>query len=120
MKITLISFGRKYGVPEADIVLDMRCLENPFWVAELKEKSGLEPEVQNYIFSNPESKEYLQNLFALLRLQIKLSLDRSRKNLTVAVGCTGGRHRSVAVAEFLAKELQDHEISLIHRDIGRG
>jgi len=120
MKITLTSFGRKYGIVDADIVLDVRCLENPFWVAELKEKSGLEPEVQGYIFSNPDSRRYLQLLSDLLKLQVKLAITRSRKQLHIAIGCTGGRHRSVAVTEFLAKELKDHDISVIHRDIKRG
>ncbi len=120
MKITLTSFGRKYGIVDADIVLDVRCLENPFWVEELKPKSGLDTEVQEYIFSNPDSMKYFQLLSELLKLQIKLALARSCEQISIAVGCTGGRHRSVAVAEFLAKELEGHEISVIHRDIKRG
>ena len=120
LKITLTSFGRKHGPVEADIVLDVRCLDNPFWVRELKEKSGLESEVRDYIFSNPNSSEYLQRLSELLRLHLMLALKREHECVHIAVGCTGGRHRSVAVTEFLAKELSDHEVTVIHRDIERG
>lgn len=120
MKIILTSFGRKYGQIEADIVLDVRCLENPFWVSELKEKSGLDAEVRDYIFNNPKSAEYLRTLLQLMRLQAQLACERSCQELRIAVGCTGGRHRSVAVAEFLTKELSEHEVEVIHRDIGKG
>jgi len=120
MKIILTSFGRKYGQIEADIVLDVRCLENPFWVSELKEKSGLDAEVRDYIFNNPKSAEYLRTLSQLMRLQAQLACERSCQELRIAVGCTGGRHRSVAVAEFLAKELSEYEVEVIHTDIGKG
>lgn len=120
MNITLTSFGRKYGSIDADIVLDVRCLENPFWVESLKPKSGLDAEVREYIFSNPDSMKYLQTLSELLHLQIDLAHKHSCEQLHIAIGCTGGRHRSVAVTEFLANDLKDHEVCVIHRDIGRG
>ena len=120
MKIFLQSFGRKYGVPEADIVLDVRCLENPFWVSELKPLSGLDAPVRDYIFANQESLAYAQKAAELLKLQAHLAQKKEREKLLVAIGCTGGRHRSVALTEFLAHELCEYEIEVHHRDIGRG
>ena len=80
----------------------------------------MDAEVRDYIFQNPTSAEYLQKLSELLKMQIAMAQNRACEGLHIAVGCTGGRHRSVAVAEFLAKELEDHEILMIHRDIKRG
>lgn len=120
MKIVLTSFGNKYGMPQADIVLDVRCLENPFWVPTLKDKSGLDAAVREYIFSNPQSMDYLNKLTQLLKAQTALAEGRGCERLHIAVGCTGGRHRSVAVTEFLAAALSYFEIEVIHRDIGKG
>lgn len=120
MKIVLTSFGKKYGTPQADIVLDVRCLENPFWVPALKERSGLDAAVREYIFSNPQSMDYLNKLSQFLKLHTALAAGRACEKMQIAIGCTGGRHRSVAVAEFLAAELSDFEIEVVHRDIGKG
>lgn len=120
MRLVLESFGRKYGVPQADIVLDVRCLENPFWVSELREMSGLDAPVREYIFSNPESMEYVQRLAELLKLQAKLAKGRDCPMLHIAVGCTGGRHRSVAVCEYLAQALGEFAPEVHHKDIGKG
>ncbi len=117
MKLRIQSFGHKYGLPEADVVFDVRCLDNPFWVSELKPLSGLDTAVKEYIFSNPESLEFAEKIAELLKLQISLAAKRGREELQIAVGCTGGRHRSVAVAEFLAQQLH---ADVEHRDIGRG
>ena len=119
MKIELCSFGRKYGMPEADMVLDVRCLENPFWVPELKEKNGLDNEVRAYILDH--SQDYLEKLTKLLQLHGQLARDRNCACLRIAVGCTGGRHRSVCVAQLLAEALREEfEVTLTHRDIDRG
>ena len=120
MKIKLQSFGRKYGVPEAEIILDARCLENPFWVSELRPLSGLDAPVRDYIFSNAASLDFAQKAAALLRAYAQLSASKNCEKITIAIGCTGGRHRSVAVTEFLAKALEDYEVEVDHRDIGRG
>ena len=120
MKIKLQSFGRKYGVPEAEIVLDVRCLENPFWVSELKPLSGLDAPVKDYIFSNAASLDFAQKAAELLRSYASLSEARNCEEVCFAIGCTGGRHRSVAVTEFLAKALENYEVEIDHRDIGRG
>lgn len=120
MKLMLQSFGHKYGLPEADVVFDVRCLDNPFWVSELKPMSGLDAPVREYIFSNQDSVDYARKIAELLKTQVRLAAKRGCEQLRIAVGCTGGRHRSVAVTEFLAQELHEHEIKVEHRDIGRG
>lgn len=119
MKLYLTSFGRKYGVPSADCVIDVRCLKNPFWVPELRSFSGMDAEVREYIFSDRESLDYVNRLAELLKMQTKLASDRGFEAFSVAVGCTGGRHRSVAVAEFLADALGEFEVEMTHRDIGK-
>lgn len=122
MNVEIMSFGHKYGEPEADIILDMRCLENPFWVPELKNLSGLDKPVQDYILSFPVCKEYVENLLKLLGLQASISEKSGREALRIAIGCTGGRHRSVAVSKLLADYLQrrGHTVTLLHRDIEKG
>ena len=127
MKITILSFGYRYGLPRADTILDMRCLDNPFWCEELREKTGLDRPVQEYIFSNPNSTAYADKLFKLLTTQIACAEGRQdiQRNgcgqLNVALGCTGGHHRSVAMAEHLAAALSrcGHEVELHHRDVNR-
>lgn len=119
MLIEICSFGNKYGQPSADLILDVRCLENPFWVPELREKTGLDGEVVAYIQSH--NGAYLQQLRRLICLHGDLAAERSCSCLRIAVGCTGGRHRSVCVAEYLADALKEKfEVTLCHRDIDRG
>ena len=122
MKVELISFGHKYGVPEADIVLDMRCLENPFWVSELKSLSGLDQPVQEYILSFPSCKVYIEALLELICLQVSMEEKRGGRLLKIAIGCTGGRHRSVAVTQLLTQRLnkEGHTAIAHHRDIEKG
>lgn len=122
MNITILSFGHKYGMPEADVVFDARCLENPYWVPELRPLSGLDAPVCEFVFAHPESRELLERAAAFLRCQLRLSERHGAAELTVAVGCTGGRHRSVAVAEALAGELRQEGCAVLvqHRDILRG
>lgn len=122
MNVTILSFGHKYGMPEADVVFDARCLENPYWVPELRPLSGLDAPVCEFVFAHPESRELLERAAAFLRCQLRLSERQGAAELTVAVGCTGGRHRSVAVAEALAGELRQEGCAVLvqHRDILRG
>ena len=122
MNVTTLSFGHKYGMPEADVVFDARCLENPYWVPELRPLSGLDAPVCEFVFAHPESRELLERAAAFLRCQLRLSERHGAAELTVAVGCTGGRHRSVAVAEALAGELRQEGCAVLvqHRDILRG
>ena len=122
MNVTILSFGHKYGMPEADVVFDARCLENPYWVPELRPLSGLDAPVCEFVFAHPESRELLERAAAFLRCQLRLYERHGAAELTVAVGCTGGRHRSVAVAEALAGELRQEGCAVLvqHRDILRG
>ncbi|MBQ2153826.1 MAG: hypothetical protein II437_02040 [Oscillospiraceae bacterium] len=122
---TLISFGYRYGLPaEADLVFDTRGLPNPFYVPELREKTGLDAEVRSYVFSVPESEAYLSAILEVLRLRLVLFEQWNsplRHPLTVAVGCTGGRHRSVSMTVRLAEALQAQgvPVTVFHRDVAR-
>ena len=124
-ELTLLSFGYLYGLPEqADTVIDTRGLKNPFYIPELKDKTGLDREVRDYIFGFPETEEYLDAVMRMLRIRLKLfaQWDSPLKHpLTVAVGCTGGRHRSVTMTLALAERLRAEGccVHVIHRDINR-
>ena len=117
--VTLFSFGYKHGPAEADMVFDVRFLPNPYWVPELKELSGLEADVATYVLENAVTKEFLVLLEPLLSLLCKQHAGGKRRELSLAVGCTGGRHRSVAVVEYLKKILDEtrYKVNVFHRDI---
>ncbi len=122
LRIAVVSFGFKYGVPlDADLVFDMRFLPNPFWIPELRSHTGREPEVSAYVLSRPGAAEFIERTVDLLDTMIAGYLAEGRRYITLAVGCTGGKHRSVAVAEELAQRLSTPEIAtlLFHRDLGR-
>ena len=123
MTVQLMSFGFKYGYPaEADILLDMRCLPNPFYVEELRRLTGMDKAVQDYVMGNPDAVEYFERIKALLAHAIPLYRKEGRRQLVVAIGCTGGKHRSITFANRLAKELErttDLHILTYHRDMGR-
>lgn len=114
-----MSFGHKYGEAAADIVLDVRCLENPFWVPELRELSGLDQPVRDYILGDADSRQYMEELLNLMTRQADMAQKRGCESLKIAVGCTGGHHRSVTVAILLAEALRagGHEVLLTHRDV---
>ena len=123
MNVRVISFGFKHGLPlESDLVFDVRFLPNPYYIAELKPKSGLTPEVRDFIFAYQQTQDYLQKLEDLLAYTLPLYFEEGKTGLVIAVGCTGGRHRSVAVA----KEIGDFAMKrgyptvVNHRDIARG
>lgn len=122
MAITFMSFGYKYGIPhDIDIVLDVRFLPNPFFIRELKNLSGNDPKVAEYVLSRPEAQTFLEKVQDLLLFQLPLFEKEGKKYLTVAIGCTGGRHRSVVIASFLKNFLASHRnrVYLMHRDWGR-
>lgn len=120
MQLKFITFGFKHGLPkDADIVFDVRCLPNPFYVAELKEKTGKNEEIVSYVFASKEAKTFLKKTIDLLAYAIPLYVKEGKSQLTVAVGCTGGKHRSVAFAEELAKEFEQYSPQTFHRDIGK-
>ena len=122
MPINVIAFGYKYGIPmEADLVLDVRFLPNPYYQEDLKALSGLDQPVFDYVMDRPESREYMEKLTAFLDFQLPRFQEEGKPALSVAVGCTGGRHRSISVARALTDYLLAHgqNARLICRDLGR-
>ena len=122
MLINCMSFGFKYGpAVEADLVFDVRCLPNPFYIDELKQKTGLDAEVRDYVMEWPQSQELLAKLKDLIDFLLPLYLDEGKSQLVVAVGCTGGKHRSVTFTEMLYKHLseQGKKVTVNHRDINK-
>lgn len=122
MHIDVRSFGFKYGtMAEGDLVFDVRCLPNPFYVPELKNKTGLNPEVSEYVMKFPEAQELLRKLCDLIDFLLPLYEKEGKSQLVIAFGCTGGKHRSVTFAEALAAHLNGsgHKIRLSHRDIDK-
>jgi UPF0042 nucleotide-binding protein len=122
LRANVMSFGFKYGIPvDADIVLDARFLPNPYWVPELRERTGLEGQVNDYVVERPDAREFLQRATALLELLCDGFLREGKRYLTIGIGCTGGKHRSVALAENLSVRLVGSGLETIvtHRDLGR-
>lgn len=122
LRIAVVSFGFKYGVPlDADLVFDMRFLPNPFWIPELRPHTGRDTEVADYVLSKPGAAEFVERAVDLLDTMIAGYVEQGRRYITLAIGCTGGKHRSVAISEELAQRLATPEIKtlLFHRDLGR-
>ena len=122
MRITVLSFGYTHGIPlDVDIVIDCRFLPNPHYVDALRPLSGLETPVADYVMSQPVTGEFLQRMESLLALLVPQYVAEGKSYLTVAFGCTGGRHRSVAVTEHFAGVLaaMGHEPAVVHRDIDK-
>jgi len=122
MLTSLVSFGYKHGLPlDADLVFDCRFLPNPHWVPELQPLTGLDEPVQAYILGQPETAVFVEKLDDLLQFLVPALLREGRSYLVIAIGCTGGRHRSVVVAEDLARRLraEGHSLHVHHRDIDR-
>lgn len=119
MHVTLFSFGFKHGPAEADTVFDMRFLPNPYYVPELKNGTGLEQEVAEYVMENELACEFFKLFATLLSSYIENHHHAGRDSLTIAFGCTGGRHRSVAVTEHIGTLLNEtaFELTVFHRDI---
>lgn len=123
MTIQLISFGFKLGIPlEADLVFDTRFLQNPYYVPELRELSGLTAPVREFVLAQPGAEEYLDHIQGLLEFSIPAFAAEGKSRLTIGVGCTGGRHRSIVLAEELARRLRDggfEPVSVLHRELER-
>ena len=121
--ITVTAFGYKYGLPiDADLVFDVRFLPNPYYISELRPLSGLDDKVASFILERDEAREFMDRLASLLDFIIPLYAEEGRSTLHIAVGCTGGRHRSVAVANALAKRLagRRENVTAAFRDIEKG
>jgi UPF0042 nucleotide-binding protein len=122
LKATVVSFGFKYGIPvDTDLLADMRFLPNPHWVPELRPLSGRDPEVAGYVKDRPEAQLFLDQYVPLLQTVATGYVREGKRFMTVAVGCTGGKHRSVAMTEEIAARLNAAGIDArpVHRDLGR-
>lgn len=122
MDVRVASFGFKHGVPmEADLVFDVRFLPNPFYVAELRAQTGLDAPVRDYVFAAPQTGEFVQRLTDFVSWLLPRYEEEGKTALVIAVGCTGGHHRSVAVAHALAEAIRktDYPVTESHRDLGR-
>lgn len=122
LRATVMSFGFKYGIPvDADLVADLRFLPNPYWDAELKDLNGLDAAVNDYVVASDQAQEFLTKYADLINLVEDGYLREGKRFVTIAMGCTGGKHRSVAMAENLSARLVKSgvEVRVVHRDLGR-
>ncbi len=120
MKLSIVSFGYKYGLPmDADLVMDVRFLPNPNYIPGLKGKTGLNKPVINFLVKNPVTREFLKKYIEMINMLIPLYIREGKSYLTIAVGCTGGRHRSVFIADHIGKALGNRgfKVSEFHRDM---
>lgn len=122
LRILCKSFGFKYGIDvDADTVFDVRCLPNPFYVDELRDKTGLEKPVSDYVMNSEESSEFEKRVFSFADFAIPLYIKEGKSQLVISFGCTGGKHRSVTFAESLCRHLKEngYNASVLHRDISK-
>lgn len=123
LSIQLISFGFKYGVPlEADLVFDVRFMQNPYYVDELRQLSGLTEAVRDYVLAQPVAREFLRYLHDFLGFAVPAYVSEGKTRLTIALGCTGGYHRSIVLAEELARWLREEDlgpVAVFHRELER-
>ncbi|UWG97142.1 RNase adapter RapZ [Dehalobacter sp. DCM] len=120
MSVSVVSFGFKYGIPlDADTIIDVRFLPNPYYLEELKPMNGKDTPVRDFVLSNPTTEEFIKRFFAMLEYILPLYLKEGKSHLVIGIGCTGGQHRSVAVTEKTAEFLRTHHYSCVvnHRDI---
>ncbi|NVY97056.1 RNase adapter RapZ [Lactobacillus sp. DCY120] len=121
-RVVVMSFGFKYGLPiDADDVMDIRFLPNPYYVPSLKMQTGLQKDVADYVFKNQATTNFYQQYFKLMQSILPGYQKEGKTNLTIAIGCTGGRHRSVAIAQRLGTDLQKlgYSVEIVHRDINQ-
>jgi UPF0042 nucleotide-binding protein len=121
--VTILSFGFKYGIPaDSDIVMDVRFLPNPYYVEELRPKTGNDPEIRQYVMQFPEAREFVDKLEDLINFLIPNYIAEGKNQLVISIGCTGGKHRSVTLANELFKRLEgknEYGLKVEHRDIGK-
>lgn len=121
--VTVLSFGFKYGIPaDADLVMDVRFLPNPYYDLELRPKTGMDKEIQDFVMKHKESQEFLERYTDLIRFLIPNYISEGKTQLVIAIGCTGGKHRSVTIANELFHKLEesgDYGLKIEHRDILR-
>ena len=122
LSIMVTSFGFKYGLPmDADLVFDVRFMPNPFYIEDLRHKTGLDAPVSEYVFSFPQTGDFVKRLYDLLDFTLPMYAEEGKTNLVIGIGCTGGHHRSVAVTHVLAEHIrqQGYHVTEAHRDISR-
>jgi len=122
MQVDLFSFGFKHGYPDADLVWDVRFLPNPYWLPELKDHTGLEEKVANYVLENDSGKKFIELIEPFLSFLINQYYKTDKVKIRIAIGCTGGKHRSVAVTEHLYQFLSNFdqiELKMFHRDLNK-
>ena len=122
MSVSVISFGFKYGIPpESDLVFDVRFLPNPYYEMSLRERNGTDPEVRDYVFQGGTADVLMRHLTTLIDFLLPRYMAEGKANLIISVGCTGGKHRSVAIAEALSEHLRGREYGVVtmHRDYQR-
>ena len=120
MQIVVVSFGYKYGIPlDSDLVFDTRFLPNPFYIDELRERSGKSKKVRDYVLKEEETKKFLAKLYSFIDYLIPEFMEEGKSNLTISTGCTGGKHRSVILAEKLKEHLKNknYNVRIYHRDL---
>lgn len=120
LRVVIFSFGFKYGTPvQANFVMDVRFLPNPYWVDELREKTGFEEDVAGYVLKSSAGKKAVSGLEVFLQMLVEQNIEAKKTILRIAVGCTGGRHRSVAVTRWVEEFLREFDLDLLvfHRDI---
>lgn len=124
LMITILSFGFKYGIPaDADLVFDVRFLPNPFYIDELKHKTGNDKEVQDYVMSFPEAHTFIDKLTDMVEFLIPNYIKEGKYQLVIGIGCTGGKHRSVTLANKLYENMKNkgsYGLKIVHRDVGQG
>ncbi|MBQ6986100.1 MAG: RNase adapter RapZ [Oscillibacter sp.] len=123
MTVNVVSFGFKYGLPlEADLVFDVRFMPNPFYIEELRNLTGLDRAVSEYVFSFSQTSEFLKHIGDFLSFSLPLYAQEGKTGLVIAIGCTGGHHRSVAIAHEVANRMREtgYPVTEVHRDMGRG
>jgi UPF0042 nucleotide-binding protein len=122
MQVMVVSFGYKYGIPlDSDLVFDTRFLPNPFYIDELRNKTGKSPKVKEFVLKEEETKKFISKLYGFVDFLIPRFIDEGKSNLTISTGCTGGKHRSVILAEKLKDHLKqkNYDVRIYHRDLFR-
>ncbi|MCL2827360.1 MAG: RNase adapter RapZ [Oscillospiraceae bacterium] len=121
--VNVVSYGFKYGIPmDSDLVFDVRYLPNPFYLKELRELSGMDAPVKDFVFSHPQAVEFMRHLENMVKFLLPMYIEEGKPSLTISIGCTGGKHRSVAIAQALTECIAAHsyQVETIHRDLEKG
>jgi len=125
LRVTVLSFGFKYGIPlDSDLVIDVRFLPNPYYIEELRHFTGNDVQIQEYVCNSPVTKAFMRKFYSLIKFLIPHYIKEGKTNLVIAIGCTGGQHRSVTLANKLGKMLEEHDrggytVQIKHRDMPR-